>query len=88
MSGLEASKEAVQIEKPDGSIVEIRDLRARASFIREARSVVGLSAEIGGELAGPNINIQMVVPRGIGGPVSDPGEVESGPIIDITPQRR
>jgi hypothetical protein len=88
LDGLEASKEPVQVQKPDGSIVEIRDLRARASFIREARSVVGLTAEVSGELAGPNINIQIVVPGGIGGPVSDPGEVERGPVIDITPQRR
>jgi hypothetical protein len=88
LDGLEASKEPVQVQKPDGSMVELPgDLRARAAFIREARSVVGLSAEISGELAGPSIFVQVVVP-GIGCPVSDPGEVEDGPIIDITPQRR
>jgi hypothetical protein len=87
MSGLEASKEPVQIEKPDGSIVELRDLRARASFIREARSVVGLTAEISGELAGPSIFVQVVVP-GMGGAAPIPDDVEDGPVIDITPQRR
>jgi hypothetical protein len=89
MSGLEASKEPVQIEKPDGSIVELRDLRARASFIREARSVVGLTAGVSGELAGPSIFVQVVVP-GIGGPVpapDDAADMLEGPVIDIVPRR-
>lgn len=54
LEGLEAAKEPIRVTKPDGSSLELPgDLRSRAAFIREARSVVELSAAVSGELNAP-----------------------------------
>lgn len=52
LDGLEASKEPVTLSKADGSCVTISagDLRARAAFVREARSVLELQGEATGDL--------------------------------------
>jgi len=53
MDGLSASKEPIQITKPDGTQLEIPgDLRARAGFLREARSILALQGEANGDLKG------------------------------------
>lgn len=51
LDGLAVSKEPVTITKPDGTTLELPgDLRARAGFIREARSVLELQGAASGEL--------------------------------------
>jgi hypothetical protein len=83
MSGLQASKEAIRVEKPDGSTVEVPgDLRSRAAFLREARSILQLEAEVTGELAAaPTFAVQIVMPAA----TAEPTEY---PVFDIAMPRR
>jgi hypothetical protein len=64
LDGLEAAKQPITVQRPDGASMELPgDLRARAGFIRTARDVLHMSAELSGELAQPatiNGNIFLV----------------------------
>jgi hypothetical protein len=56
IEGLEASKEPVVLTKADGSVIEVRDLRARAAFIRAGQGIVDSQAKLHGlydQPAGP-----------------------------------
>jgi hypothetical protein len=54
LDGLEAAKQPITVQRPDGTSMELQgDLRARAGFIRTARDVLHLGAELSGELAQP-----------------------------------
>ena len=54
LDGLEAAKQPITVQRPDGTSMELPgDLRARAGFIRTARDVLHLGAELSGELAQP-----------------------------------
>jgi AcrR family transcriptional regulator len=60
IAGLEDSKAPVTINRPDGSSMKVPgDLRARAGFIRSAKDVLQLSAQLSGELS-PTINADVV----------------------------
>lgn len=88
LDGLELSKEPITLAKPDGSTIEMPgDLRARAGFIREARSILELQGAASGELikGQPNQIGQVIIVV----PARPPGgEAEEYPIIDIAPGRR
>jgi hypothetical protein len=61
IAGLEDSKAPVTINRPDGSSMKVPgDLRARAGFIRSAKDVLQLSAQLSGELQ-PMINADVVL---------------------------
>jgi hypothetical protein len=85
LSGLEAAKEPIRIEKPDGSIVEMPgDLRARSGFIREGRQVLELQAAVTGNLGVAGTSIMIVLPTALGAAVSAVGELgEVTSVIDI-----
>jgi len=54
LNGLEASKEPIMLRKLDGGVLALPgDLRARSGFIRAARDVLHLGAELSGELSSP-----------------------------------
>jgi hypothetical protein len=93
IDGIEASKESLTIHKPDGTCVEVPpDLRARAGFIREARSVLELQGEASGHLIrGQPVSSQViiVVPAKISnehGHASDSDE-PPGVAIDVVSSR-
>ena len=88
LDGLELSKEPITLTKADGSTTELPgDLRARASFIREARSVLELQGAATGELIKGQPNqigqVLIVVPARPPG-----GKAEEYQVIDISPGRR
>jgi hypothetical protein len=79
LDGLALSKEPITVKKPDGTSLELPgDLRARAGFIREARSVLELQGEVTGDFikgqpfAG-NIQVQIVMPASDNRPQPDSG---------------
>jgi hypothetical protein len=91
LEGLEVSKERIRINKPDGSSVEIPgDLRARAGFVLEARSVLELQGEATGHLVkgqtGPTFAIQIVVPAVVVDAAGNP-TYNAQPIEIVMPRR-
>jgi hypothetical protein len=60
MDGLEDSKKPVTLTRADGSVVEVRDLRARAAFIRAGQGIVDSQAKLNGlydQPAGPRLDV-------------------------------
>jgi hypothetical protein len=94
LEGLEASKEPITITRPNGSSLELPgDLRARAGFVREARSVLELQGEATGHLVkgqtGPTFAIQIVMPQPLVNAVDANGNpVKSFEPIEIAMPRR
>jgi len=85
LDGLEATKEAIHIEKANGSVIELPgDLRAPAGFMRGGRQVLELAATANGDLtmghAGTSIMIVLPVA------VQD-GKGSDDCVVDIEPQR-
>jgi hypothetical protein len=88
LDGLMVSKEAVTMTKPDGSTIELPgDLRARAGFIREARSVLELQGAATGDLIRGQANqigqVLIVCPAMPAG-----AQATEFQVIDISPAKR
>ena len=62
LDGLDATKEAIRIEKANGSVIELPgDLRARAGFIREGRQVLELVAAANGDLSAGHAEARILI---------------------------
>ena len=79
LAGLEASKEPIRVLKPTGEVVEIRgDLRSRAGFIREGRSVLEMQGTVNGNLTVGSAGSAILIVL----PVTSETSL-SAPVIDI-----